>query len=83
MRASGIEVNKLERKLPFLATTASIAPFIGLFGTVWGIIIAFEAIGVTGSSELLTSEEWVVRKKRLDELGGPPWTHVRPADVRR
>src|SRR5205823_4435374 len=36
MRASVVEVNKLERRIPFLATTASIAPFIGLFGTVWG-----------------------------------------------
>ena len=34
------------------ATTASIAPFIGLFGTVWGIIIAFEGIGQTGSTNL-------------------------------
>jgi WD40 repeat protein len=33
--------------------------------------------GVTGSSELLTSEEWSERKKRLEELGGPPWTSVR------
>ena len=41
MRASVVEVNKLEQRVPFLATTASIAPFIGLFGTVWGIIIAF------------------------------------------
>jgi hypothetical protein len=36
-------------------------------------------IGVTGSSELLTADEWNARKKRLDELGGPPWTHVQPA----
>jgi hypothetical protein len=40
-------------------------------------------IGVTGSSELLTSEEWAEGKKRLDELGGPPWTSVRPAGVKR
>jgi biopolymer transport protein TolQ len=36
----------------FLATTASIAPFIGLFGTVWGIMTAFEGIGQTGSTNL-------------------------------
>ena len=51
--------------------------------TTWIETMTGLRIGVTGSSELLTSEEWVVRKKRLDELGGPPWTHVRPADVRR
>jgi biopolymer transport protein TolQ len=52
MRASIIEVNKLERRIPFLATTASIAPFIGLFGTVWGIMSAFQNIGQTGSTNL-------------------------------
>lgn len=52
MRASVVEINKLERRIPFLATTASIAPFVGLFGTVWGIIIAFDRIGQTGSTNL-------------------------------
>lgn len=52
LRASAVEVNKLEHRIPFLATTASMAPFIGLFGTVWGIITAFERIGVTGSTNL-------------------------------
>jgi biopolymer transport protein TolQ len=52
LRASAMEVNKLEHRIPFLATTASLAPFIGLFGTVWGIIIAFEGIGQTGSTNL-------------------------------
>ena len=52
MRASAVEVNKLEHRVNFLATTASIAPFIGLFGTVWGIISAFEGIGQTGSTNL-------------------------------
>jgi len=52
MRASVVEVNKLERRVPFLATTASISPFIGLFGTVWGIMTAFQGIGVTGSTNL-------------------------------
>jgi len=40
-------------------------------------------IGITGSPELLTWEEWSERKKRLDELGGPPWTSVRPVGVKR
>ncbi len=52
MRASVIEVNKLEKRLPMLATTASVAPFIGLFGTVVGIIMAFQGIGQTGSTNL-------------------------------
>jgi biopolymer transport protein TolQ len=52
IRASAVEVNKLEKRIPFLATTASIAPFIGLFGTVWGIMAAFQGIGQTGSTNL-------------------------------
>jgi biopolymer transport protein TolQ len=52
MRASVIEVNKLERRVPFLATTASIAPFVGLFGTVWGIMEAFLGIGASGSTSI-------------------------------
>ncbi len=52
MRAAAVEVNKLERRLPLLATTASAAPFIGLFGTVWGIMTAFLSIGQTGSTSL-------------------------------
>jgi biopolymer transport protein TolQ len=52
VRAAAVEVNKLENRIPFLATTASMAPFIGLFGTVWGIITAFEGIGQTGSTNL-------------------------------
>ena len=52
LRASTMEVAKLERRVPFLATTASITPFIGLLGTVWGIIIAFQGIGETGSTNL-------------------------------
>jgi biopolymer transport protein TolQ len=52
MRASVVEVNKLEKRIPFLATTASVAPFIGLFGTVVGIMMAFQGIGQTGSTNL-------------------------------
>jgi len=52
MRASVVEVNKLEHWIPFLATTASVTPFIGLFGTVWGILVAFEQIGQTGSTSI-------------------------------
>jgi biopolymer transport protein TolQ len=52
MRASVVEVNKLEKRLPILATTASIAPFVGLFGTVVGIMISFQGIAQTGSTNL-------------------------------
>ena len=52
LRASALEVNKLEHRVPFLATIASAAPFIGLFGTVWGIMDAFQKIGGTGSTNL-------------------------------
>ena len=52
LRAAAVEVNRLERRVTFLATTASITPFIGLFGTVWGIMTAFQAIGATGASNL-------------------------------
>jgi biopolymer transport protein TolQ len=52
LRASTVELSKLERHVPFLATTASITPFIGLFGTVWGIMDSFQSIGAAGSSSL-------------------------------
>lgn len=52
MRASVVEVNKLESRITFLATTASIAPFVGLFGTVIGIMMSFQTIGETGSTNL-------------------------------
>jgi len=51
-RARVSEMTKLETLLPFLATTGAAAPFIGLFGTVWGIMDAFLAIAATGSAEL-------------------------------
>ena len=52
IRAATTEVSKLERRMTFLATTASVTPFIGLFGTVVGIMIAFQRIGATGSTNL-------------------------------
>ena len=47
-----VEINKLEKHISFLATAASVAPFIGLFGTVWGIMTSFQGIGQTGSTNL-------------------------------
>ncbi len=51
-RASTQETQRLEKYLTFLATTGSTAPFIGLFGTVWGIMDSFIGIGETGSASL-------------------------------
>jgi biopolymer transport protein TolQ len=51
-RATTSEITRLEKYLTFLATTGSTAPFIGLFGTVWGIMTSFKGIGETGSASL-------------------------------
>ena len=51
-RASNEEIGQLRRYLTFLATTGSTAPFIGLFGTVWGIMDAFREIGARGNATL-------------------------------
>ena len=53
-RASVVEMGRLERSLGGLATVAAVSPFIGLFGTVWGIIDAFRGIGATGNANLAT-----------------------------
>ena len=53
-RTAQVELNKLERMNAFLATTASTGPFIGLFGTVWGILRAFQKIGITGQASIQT-----------------------------
>jgi len=52
IRATRIEAARLSRFVPFLATTAAATPFIGLFGTVWGIMQAFGDIGATGSTSI-------------------------------
>jgi biopolymer transport protein TolQ len=51
-RAIGVEMSRLTRWMTFLATTAAACPFIGLFGTVWGIMQSFRAIGQTGSTSI-------------------------------
>jgi biopolymer transport protein TolQ len=51
-RCASAEIARMERYLPFLATTASASPFIGLFGTVWGIMESFRGIGAQGSASL-------------------------------
>lgn len=52
--AIGEQVGELESNLNWLATTATVTPFIGLFGTVWGIIDAFQALSSAGSASLRT-----------------------------
>jgi biopolymer transport protein TolQ len=51
-RAVNMELTGLGKTLPFLATTGNTTPFIGLFGTVWGIMNAFRGIGLRGSANL-------------------------------
>lgn len=51
-KANVMEIDRLGRSLPFLATTGSATPFIGLFGTVWGIMTSFHDIGLRGSASL-------------------------------
>jgi biopolymer transport protein TolQ len=53
-RAAAAEVTHLESRVPFLGTTASAAPFVGLFGTVWGIMRAFHDIYQMGNANLAT-----------------------------
>lgn len=51
-RAASTEISFLEKNIGWLATTASAAPFVGLFGTVWGIMNSFQSIGITGAANL-------------------------------
>jgi len=50
--AASEELTRLESRLPWLATTGAVTPFIGLFGTVWGIIDAFHGLGTAGAATL-------------------------------
>jgi len=51
-KAVDIEISRLEGRLTFLATVGSVGPFVGLFGTVWGIMSSFQRIGQTGMASL-------------------------------
>ncbi len=51
-RSISVEVRRLVQLVPFLATAGNTAPFIGLFGTVWGIMNTFQGIGLSGSASL-------------------------------
>ncbi|MCP4023175.1 MAG: protein TolQ [Desulfobacteraceae bacterium] len=51
-RSISVEIRRLAQLVPFLATAGNTAPFIGLFGTVWGIMNTFQGIGLSGSASL-------------------------------
>jgi len=51
-RAASSQLTQLERRMTFLATTASVAPFIGLFGTVWGVMTSFAGLANANSATL-------------------------------
>jgi biopolymer transport protein TolQ len=51
-KAIDLEISRLEARLTFLATVGSVGPFVGLFGTVWGIMGSFQKIGQTGMASL-------------------------------
>ena len=53
-RASVVEMGRMEKSMGVLATVAAVSPFVGLFGTVWGIIEAFQRIGAMGNANLVT-----------------------------
>lgn len=68
-RATNQEINRLEKYTTFLATTGSASPFIGLFGTVWGIMVAFQGIGQTGSASLAVVAPGIAEALRATAIG--------------
>ena len=68
-RATDDEIAKIERYIPFLATTGSSAPYIGLFGTVWGILAAFWEIGKAGTSSLAVVGPYIAEALIATALG--------------
>ncbi len=65
----GAELTKLERNLNWLATAAAVAPFVGLLGTVWGIIDAFLALGSAGSASLRAVGPGIAEARFTTALG--------------
>ena len=63
------EITHLERHLSWLATTAAVSPFIGLFGTVLGIMDAFQALGLTGSTSIRTVGPGIADALRATAVG--------------
>lgn len=67
--ASSEQLTRLETRLPLLATTGAVTPFIGLFGTVWGIIDAFSQLGITGTTDLKVVGPGIARALIATALG--------------
>jgi len=63
------ESEQLSRGLPFLATVGSTAPFVGLFGTVWGIKVAFEEIAMTQNTSLAVVAPGIAEALMATALG--------------
>jgi len=63
------EITRLERSMSWLATTASVSPFIGLFGTVLGIINAFQALSLTGATSMRTVAPGIAQALLATALG--------------
>ncbi len=59
--ASSEEMTRFERNVPWLAITGAVTPFIGLFGTVWGIIDAFHGLGTSGAATSARGRTWNFR----------------------
>jgi biopolymer transport protein TolQ len=68
-KTSMVEITKLESHLPVMATIAATAPFLGLFGTVWGIMVSFSAIGAQGNTTLATVAPGIVDALVTTALG--------------
>lgn len=65
----GREMERMERRLLFLASTGSAAPFVGLFGTVWGIMVSFQGIAISGSSSLAVVAPGIAQALLATALG--------------
>ncbi|MBN2724553.1 MAG: MotA/TolQ/ExbB proton channel family protein [Deltaproteobacteria bacterium] len=68
-KSAMVEITRLEGMLPVMATISATAPFLGLFGTVWGIMVSFSAIGITGNTTLATVAPGIVDALVTTALG--------------
>src|SRR6201993_3938790 len=64
-------ITRLERNVPWLAITAAVTPFVGLFGTVWGVIDAFHGLGTAGAAGLRAVPP-KISEAQTTPAGGPP-----------
>ncbi|MBU1220775.1 MotA/TolQ/ExbB proton channel family protein [Myxococcota bacterium] len=68
-KSAMVEIMRLEGMLPVMATISATAPFLGLFGTVWGIMASFSAIGMSGNTTLATVAPGIVDALITTALG--------------